>query len=580
MPHTHTLRIIRRVFNMERPKIDWILVGRATLGMAIALIGSYASGVPMAAVAGGLTALYTGFASREGFYRTRLATMAATSVLMAACIAIGSITARSPVLSVLAIAACAYLSGIASSLGPIAALLGMWTTVSLVIFGHTPLTAGETTVCALASLCSGAVQIALLVVTWPIYRYPEERRALATLYRGLAQYARDGNGAYDLLRQSDQIRKVRSILEDPQPFGEDLHVTAVQTLLDEAERIRGTLARLPSNGDRLTEERRIAANALDEIATCVERSRASTGRSTLANLDEEHCDPSVRALFGELRAAQRTVSTPLSTITVRRSLALFRRFPNIVEAASILRQNLGLRTAVGRHAVRYAVVLALARTIEHLLPFSRGYWITLTAAIVLKPDFTTTFVRGIARIAGTLFGVVFATALVVAFPNTPYVHMALTIVFAAVAIAFFQLNFPIFDVAITCYVVSILALVGQPEKAAIVNRLFATVIGGGLAMLSYCVWPTWEAATTRRQIVVFLEKLFANMRGLFEGLADPSRRDAAALSESRNDIWSARTAANASLERMRSEPQATHDISEELALGIMAALHRMEFANL
>lgn len=548
--------------------------------MAIAVIGSYETGVPMAAVAGGVTALCCGLASQQGFYRTRVATMVATTFSMAVCVAIGSLTVGSPLLSVLAIAVCGYVFGIMASLGPVAALVGVWAAMTLAIFGHFPLSASATMTCVLSCLCSGAAQIALLVATWPLYRYPEERRALSALYRGLAQYARSGNDGSDLLRQSEQIGKVRAILADPQPFGRDIEFTAVQTLLDEAVRIRGTLACLPLNDNRFAGDRSIAADALDDIAASIEQSREPSSQGLQEELEAERSDATARALFGQIRAARRIVSTPLRGVALRPSRRLFQRFPDLPQIVSLMRQNMSLHTAFGRHALRFALVLALARAIEHVLPFSRGYWITLTVAIVLKPDFTTTFVRGIARIAGTLLGVVFATAVVVAFPNAPSVDIALTVACAVISITFLQINFPIYDVGMTCYVVFILALIGQPQEAAIVNRLLATVAGGGLAMLSYFAWPMWESARAREQIVASLDKLLIYMGALFDGLANPLRRDVAALDDLRSEVWRARAAANESLERMLSEPRRTHEISHDQALGIMAAVHRVEFANL
>ena len=43
-----------------------------------------------------------------------------------------------------------------------------------------------------------------------------------------------------------------------------------------------------------------------------------------------------------------------------------------------------------RHAVRLAVVIPLATAISYVLPWQRGYWLPLTALIVLKPDFAAT----------------------------------------------------------------------------------------------------------------------------------------------------------------------------------------------
>ena len=64
---------------------------------------------------------------------------------------------------------------------------------------------------------------------------------------------------------------------------------------------------------------------------------------------------------------------------------------------------------LSRDSLRFALVLASRWSLGRHFEADRGYWIPLTAAIVLKPDFQTTFVRGFARIGGTLVGAVVAT---------------------------------------------------------------------------------------------------------------------------------------------------------------------------
>src|SRR5271154_252948 len=105
-------------------------------------------------------------------------------------------------------------------------------------------------------------------------------------------------------------------------------------------------------------------------------------------------------------------------------------FPDLDESLATLRANLWIDSPFGRHALRLAVVLSLCAFIVHQLNWQRGYWMTLTAVLVLRPDFTTTLSRGLARIAGTLVGVTVATVLVVALPDTPHVSLAFAILFA------------------------------------------------------------------------------------------------------------------------------------------------------
>ncbi|MBV8639557.1 MAG: FUSC family protein [Candidatus Eremiobacteraeota bacterium] len=566
-------------FRIQRT-VDWLFVVRCALGMVVGVAGGYATGTPMAAVVGGFTALGTGMASQQGFYRTRLTTMIAVTLAMTLCTTIGFLTGHSPLLSILVLAVCGYIYGITASFGAAASAIGIWAVLSLIIFGHLPVSTSAMSVCALTSLTSGAVQILLLVATWPLYRYPQERRALVDVYCGLASYARGEVGPDQLLEQSESFRKLRAILADPQPFGRPITMTALQTLLDEAERVRATLAELPPNDAGVNDDRSVAADVLNAIAASVDSSRAPTNQALRNRLDAPSADPAVRALFGQLRAAWRMASIPWRGFSLRTPVNFKLKLPIVREAFAFLRQNASVHTSFGRHALRLAVVLAIARTLEHVVPFERGYWITLTAAVVLRPDFTTTFVRAIGRIMGTIAGVVAATAIVVAVPNTPYVDLALAALFGALTFAAVQVNTTIFGFVITEYVVFIVATLGQPEHAEIINRGLASVSGGLLGMLAYVLWPTWESPATRGRIVTLLERLRSYMLVLFEGLADPARRDVRALNALRDETWRARAAANESLERMLSEPNASRQLSDETALGIMAASRRVEFANL
>ena len=76
--------------------------------------------------------------------------------------------------------------------------------------------------------------------------------------------------------------------------------------------------------------------------------------------------------------------------------------PQLRAAYEVIRANLTLRSATFRHAVRLAIALAVAVMIYRVSPFPRGYWLPLTTLVILKPEFSTTFSRGFARVLGTL----------------------------------------------------------------------------------------------------------------------------------------------------------------------------------
>ena len=59
------------------------------------------------------------------------------------------------------------------------------------------------------------------------------------------------------------------------------------------------------------------------------------------------------------------------------------------------------------------------------LHLPHGYWLPMTAAIVLRPDFAATFNFGLLRVVGTVLGLLLTTALLHLAPNEPWAHLAL-----------------------------------------------------------------------------------------------------------------------------------------------------------
>ncbi|HTZ55104.1 MAG TPA: FUSC family protein [Candidatus Acidoferrum sp.] len=570
-------RIVTSAFRIERNGIEPVFAVRSGIGVVVALLAGFATGVPVYAVAAGIGAFSTGFASLQGVYRTRAGTMLGMAFAMALSTAVASLCSHSAELAILALAVWGFGYGMIAALGPGASAIGVNATTALIIFEHFPLPPHVAAMTALIMFAGGLLQTLLLVVLWPIERYPQERHALADAYRELAAYAQ-ASDASTRVPSTAELTVVRKTLADPRPLGRPMTLAAFQSLLDEAVRIRASLALLATvGGENYARLRPVVARVLDVIARALDTAQAPEDVALYGTVNTETNDPNLRALYGQLRAAWRAASVPLGGFALPELHSP--HLPNFARPLGVLRDHLHLRSPFGRHALRLAVTLAAAGVLADVLPIQRGYWITLTAALVLRPDFTTTLSRGVARIAGTIVGVVAATAIVVAVPNTPHITLALAMLFAAVSYAAFQLNYGLFSLTVTAYVVFLLALLGTPEATAVQNRLVATVIGGLLAMASYVIWPTWESARTRVALRNLVDATLAYTRLMLQGLIDPSMRDLAKLRTERNEVWAARAAAEESLERMLSEPGHTHEIDPDAALGIMAASQRLGLAN-
>ncbi len=58
------------------------------------------------------------------------------------------------------------------------------------------------------------------------------------------------------------------------------------------------------------------------------------------------------------------------------------------------------------------MVTAAGYLLGTVLPFGHGYWAPMASVMVMRPDFSQTYARSVARFGGTLVGVGLATAVV------------------------------------------------------------------------------------------------------------------------------------------------------------------------
>jgi uncharacterized membrane protein YccC len=175
--------------------------------------------------------------------------------------------------------------------------------------------------------------------------------------------------------------------------------------------------------------------------------------------------------------------------------------------AAAVRPEVDLRTRVRELAERtlaspdsraFAVRLSLCMTIAEIarqyLPIERPYWVLLTVAIVLKPDFGSVFTRAIQRGAGTLLGVLLGSALLAVLPRNAWVLVALAGAAALLPWAR-NANFGLFSVFQTPMIILLLDLALPSGPGLVGARLTDTLIGCAIVLVfGYLLWPqTWRA---------------------------------------------------------------------------------------
>ncbi len=154
-------------------------------------------------------------------------------------------------------------------------------------------------------------------------------------------------------------------------------------------------------------------------------------------------------------------------------------------------RNASPGTVGGRHALRVAVAVGGGAGLHHALQgaigLTHGYWIPMTAAILLKPDWHETFARGLGRLGGTLVGAGLATLLAAFVRPGPLLLAAWLTIAIWACFALQKVNYALYAVCITTYVVFTLAAGGLPGPQTALARVEATLIGAAVAVAVHAV---------------------------------------------------------------------------------------------
>ncbi len=262
-------------------------------------------------------------------------------------------------------------------------------------------------------------------------------------------------------------------------------------------------------------------------------------------------------LAGQLRAvaelANHAIPEGLDAF-VKREVALPWRL-QVASWFATLRANLDLHSASFRHAVRLTVCVSVGDALGRAVSGQRSYWIPMTIAVVLKPDFTSTFSRGVLRLFGTFAGLVVATVFYHALPASPFRQLFLVGLFTFALRWIGPANYGVFSVAISGLIVFLIAATGVPPGQVVVERAINTAVGGIFALIAYAVWPTWERTRVADALADMLDATRAYFRAVVERFGRDDVTLEADLDQTRRAWRRARSNAEASVDRVSSEPR-------------------------
>jgi uncharacterized membrane protein YccC len=564
-------------------------------------------------VSGGLAvatgALNVSFSDSHDPYRMRARKMAAASVLVGTAVFLGASLGRHHTMAVLMAGLIAFVAGMLVSLSTTAADLGGISLVILVVYSSFPQTPERAAYAGLLAIGGGLLQTLLALAFWPIRRYVPERRALADLFRELAKAAAAPVQVLQAPPASAESTRAQTLLEG---LHRDHSVQAERylILLSQAERIRLrllTLGRLRTRMQRegpegaevqaVTRFSETAAQILEPLANCVAAGDlGGTAAESLAKLstisDELRAIPAdgseprmaliadsarqTDALCGQIRAAVEVAGSATTAgleAFDRREMSRPWRL-RISGPLAILRANLHLNSAAFRHAVRLAVCVAGGEAMARGWGLHRSYWVPMTIAIVLKPDFTATFSRGLLRLTGTFAGLVLATLLFHLLPDSMAAQIALFAGLLYLLRWVGSANYGIFVTFLTALVVILIALSGISPKDVVAARAVNTIAGGMIALLAYFLWPTWERKLLPEALAQTLDAYRLYFHAIRQGYLDGVSSIEKACEGARVAARLARSNLEASVDRFNAEPF-TPQRSVQAMSRILANSHRL-----
>ncbi len=569
--------LIHTLLQMQRPDVPWRVALRNTAAIVLPLAIGAATGHLAAGLGISAGALNTMFADQPGPYRLRMRRLLLTAFAAAVAAFAGSVFGEWPLVLLLVAALWGFAAALLVALGPHATRAGLISMILLVVMGAEPRAGAQAWQAAALIFAGGVLQTLFAIAAWPLQRYRPERMAVADALRQLAALSRRNVAPGEEVLLPPSLNDLQALI-----FGSGRArgraMEAFQVLTELAERMRIELLALAdlqagcdssSLCDALQAIRQAAASVLDVLATALEQAAppqtayALSHYSAATELLQEWSDPDdsqnwiaqianarAAALGGQLRAAARNAEVAGSRGEISAQRAEF-RLPRALQPANpfaTLRANLNFHSVAFRHAVRCGACLAVALALSHALPLSRGYWMPMTVAIVLRADFGATWRFGLLRMTGTLCGLLLTTGLL---------HFGFDefwealILYAVLCFAYRELATVHYGVAVACLtglVVILLSFYGIPPEASMSARATDTVLGSALALVAYLLWPTWERGREREILAKLLEAYRDYLSAVLCG-------DARARFETRIAARAARSNAQASLERLRQEPR-------------------------
>lgn len=583
----------RSGLKVERTRLEPLVAVRGAAGVAIVIGLALWLSSPAVAASSAFGAFAAGTATFQRSWRSRPVLALAAGAGLAVSTFLGYLAASHLLVFVVLLAVWTFLAGMAWSLGPTSGIVAALTVAVMLVVVTLPTSVMDALGHAAVIAFGGLVQAALIVL-FPIRRWGAQRDALAEAFATEADYARrlrqDPHAPFD----PEPLMTARSAAAvtpwEARRRPEELHGKRAL-----AERIRPVLASLadPTVGaaaegperDRARELLAAAATVLDAVARAVRHAKPVKLPKEV-NSFLAVPEPEAELTGSARRAAARLISLLAAAVesangsgpsdATEAAHLLRPTLPRLVPlAARAMRRQMRWQSPVFRHAVRMSAVATVGYLLGAALPLGHGYWAPMASVMVMRPDFSQTYARGVARFAGTLVGVTVATGVMQTASPGVYLCAGLAVLCIGLMYLLMRTGYAVAQACVSAYAVLLLGMGGSQWTQAVFERVLLTLLGGLLAMAAYAVFPAWETPLLRDRLTERLETNAGYTAAVLEGFADPAGRRSSTVREALLEARAAGAAWDQAVARADAEPVRHRGLSRRAAQDADTALSAM-----
>lgn len=480
-----------------RPKkapVPWPDMIRAVFAIWVPLAAGFVTGRSGLVALPAMGALLSVMIDNGGPYRARVRRIGTAAVFGgAAGLVVGSLIHGRGWIAVFALVVVAFVSAVITRLGGTGSVTGLQLLVYSAL-GLGPIGGLRPWWHSALQFLAGAVWAILLITpSWLLAPRAAEQRAVAAVYHAFAKFLRAIgtpqaaavrgevtaalNAAYDALLTGRSYSSGRS-----RPA---MHLMGV---LNVSHQMAEAATALRSEGERPPPW---VTDTIDRLAEAVAHGIESGAELPLIPPQWSE-SPGALALRDSMVGLARAISGTWAQPSAAPATAGWRaRLAD--RATHVAEQLIGGRIA-WVFTIRLMVCTGIAALMTQVLPLQRSYWVVLTVAIILKPDYGSVFARAVQRGLGTVAGAVLGAAVLAVVPYGPWLLVPFGVMAALLPYGKAR-NFGLAAAFLTPLVVLLIDLQAGGGWRLAADRLIDTLLACAIVLLfGYALWPSsWQA---------------------------------------------------------------------------------------